>query len=89
MFEHGDLILYLALFAAAMALVGGGLTWFMTRRYGWKPALLVPVAIVLSGAVMVLQDGGLDADRMIHGALLAVPAVIGALTGLAVAVRRR
>ncbi|NJS40073.1 MAG: hypothetical protein HC783_14860 [Rhodobacteraceae bacterium] len=79
---EGDLIFYILAFAGGTALVGGFITWGLTLRHGWKPALLIPLAIVLGAVGMVWSAGDQGLRPIGVAAMLALPGVLGAVVGL-------
>jgi hypothetical protein len=79
------------LLAVAMmnALVVGLIAWAMSRRYGARRALLVPVVGLLAGVFMVWRsmvvDGHDPLAVLVSAFLIAGPWVVGAFLGLALA----
>jgi hypothetical protein len=79
--------------AFATALLSGVMTWAMSRRYGRRRALLVPV-LALAAVVFVMwrmTQAGDHARWVIaaFSAAIAGPSVAGALVGLMLSAQKR
>ena len=76
-----------------MVLLSAVLTYAMTRRYGWKTALTLPVLAVLALLAMRWQALGLgfrdSLDEILPNLLFSAPVLLGAVAGVAVARLRR
>jgi hypothetical protein len=78
---------------AAMVVVAGGMSYAVTRRYGWVAAVSLPLAALAAMVGMSWQDQGLDfaggIDFLQEAVIFAAPILVGAAVGIALALRRR
>ena len=78
---------------AATVLFAGGVSYAMTRRYGWGAALSVPLLALVAVIAMQWQNQGLgveDGLRLVRAALVfSAPILLGSAAGIAIARLRR
>ncbi|WP_137110723.1 hypothetical protein [Rhodobacter sp. SY28-1] len=78
--------------AGAVVILAGVVSYFVTRRYGWGAAVILPVVALAAMIGMTWQDSGLDLaggiDLMRESLVFAAPVFGGVLVGILVARRR-
>jgi hypothetical protein len=78
--------------AGATVVFAGVVSYFVTRRYGWGAAVVLPAVALAAMIAMTWQEEGLDAaagmELVRESLLFAAPVLGGVLVGILVARRR-
>ena len=81
------------LLGGVTVVLAGVMSWAVTRRYGWRAAVALPVVALAAMLGMSWQEQGLDfaggMGLVREGLVFGAPILIGALVGILVAARRR
>ena len=74
-------------------ILSAGMSYLVTRRYGWGAAVVLPVVALAAMIGMTWQEQGLDVaggmNLLQDSLVFAAPILGGALVGILLALRRR